>query len=58
MARQRHKVERRGRRWAVRREDRPDDPDEFAASFEMKTEAERHARRVREYWERGMGERP
>lgn len=57
MAKQRHKVERQGRRWSVQRADRDDGPDEFSASFTTKEEAEQHARRLREYWERGMGER-
>jgi hypothetical protein len=57
MAKQRHRVERKGRRWAVRREDSPRRRDEFSTSFPSKQEAQKQTKRLKEYWERGMGER-
>jgi hypothetical protein len=57
MAKQHHGIHRKGRRWAVRREDGPDEGDEHLASFSTKKEAEKQVRRLKEYWERGMGER-
>lgn len=57
MAKQRHRVERAGRRWKVTREDRPAKRDEHAVSFRTQKEADEHAEEINEYWERGMGER-
>jgi hypothetical protein len=57
VAKQRHHVEGAGRRWKVRREDRPAKRDEHAVSFRTQKEADEHAQRLNEYWERGMGER-
>jgi hypothetical protein len=41
----------------VRREDRPAKRDEHAVSFRTEKEANEHAQRLNEYWERGMGGR-
>jgi hypothetical protein len=57
VVKQRHRVERAGRRWRVRREDRPAKRDEHAVSFRTEKEANEHAQRLNEYWERGMGGR-
>jgi hypothetical protein len=57
VAKQRHRVEPSGRRWRVKRDDHPAKRDEHAVSFRTEEEAEEHAQRLNEYWERGMGER-